>query len=124
VPLASFHSEVPDIAAMFFDSGRLYYTLQGDGHLYYRYFTPESGVVGAVRCTASAGVGGIDFAHAAGAFVTGDTLYVATTDGNLHRVAFADGAPVGTGSLVSGPGVDGTNWSSRAMFLYKPARAS
>ncbi len=30
VPLASFHNDVPNITAMFFDSGRLYYTLSGD----------------------------------------------------------------------------------------------
>jgi PKD repeat protein len=122
VPLASFHSDVPNITAMFFDSGRLYYTLRNDSHLYYRYFTPESNVVGGLRFTASNGISGMSFSSAAGMFTAGGKLYLATTNGNLQRADFTNGAPVdGTASLVSGPGVDGTNWSSRAMFLYAAA---
>jgi PKD repeat protein len=123
-PLAYFHSDVTTITAMFFDSGRLYYTLSGDSHLYYRYFTPESNVVGGLRFTASNGITGMSFASATGMFVAGGKLYLATSNGNLQRSDFVDGAPAGTGSVVSGPGVDGTNWSSRAMFLYAPAGGS
>ncbi len=121
VPLSSFHNDVPNITAMFFDRGRLYYTLSGDSHLYYRYFTPESNVVGGLRFTASSGITGMSFAQAAGMFVAGGKLYLATSNGNLQRSDFVNGAPSGTGTVVSGPGVDGTNWSSRAMFLYAAA---
>jgi PKD repeat protein len=121
VPLTNFHNEVPNIGAMFFDGGRLYYTLNGDSRLYYRYFTPESSVVGGVRFTASSGVSGMSFAQARGMFVAGGKLYLATVDGNLQRSDFVNGTPSGVGSVVSGPGVDGTDWSGRALFLYAPA---
>jgi hypothetical protein len=38
---------------MFFWNGRLYYTLSGDARLYYRWFTPESGILGADTFVAS-----------------------------------------------------------------------
>jgi PKD repeat protein len=123
-PLAAFHTDVANIGSMFFNSGRLYYTLTGDSHLYYRYFTPESNVVGSTRFTASNGITGMNFATATGAFVTDGKLYLATSNGNLSKSDFTGGAPAGTGTVVSGPAVDNTNWSSRALFLYSPAGSS
>ncbi len=120
-PLTDFHNDVPNITAMLFNGGRLYYTLNGDSHLYYRYFTPESNVVGAVRFTASNGITGMNFAQASGMFVAGGKLYLATSNGNLQQSDFVNGAPSGTGTIVSGPSLDSTNWSSRAMFLYAAA---
>jgi hypothetical protein len=38
---------------MFFRNDRLYYTLTGDARLFYRWFTPESGVIGADTFVAS-----------------------------------------------------------------------
>ena len=121
-PLTDFHTDVPNITAMFFNGGRLYYTLNGDSHLYYRYFTPESNMVGAIRFTASNGITGMNFANASGMFVAGGKLYLATSNGNLQQSDFVNGAPSGTGTVVSGPALDTTNWSSRAMFLLRPRR--
>ena len=120
-PLAAFHTDVPTMTAMFFDSGRLYFTLSGDSHLYYRYFTPESKVIGSTRFTASNGITGMNFASATGMFVADGKLYLATSNGNLQKSDFVSGAPAGTGAVVSGPAVDATNWSSRALFVYAPA---
>ena len=43
------------VTGMFFANGRIYYTVQGDPQMYYRYFTPESRIVGSYRF--SSGVG-------------------------------------------------------------------
>jgi PKD repeat protein len=120
-PLTDFHTDVPNITAMMFNGGRLYYTLNGDTHLYYRYFTPESSMVGAIRFTASNGITGMNFASASGMFVAGGKLYLATSNGNLQQSDFVGGVPSGTGTVISGPAIDSTNWSSRAMFLYAPS---
>src|SRR5215207_5830883 len=51
--LTSTQFPISRITGMFFWNGRLYYTLTGDTRLYYRWFTPESGVIGADTFTAS-----------------------------------------------------------------------
>ncbi len=124
VPLASWHAEVPNITSMFYDDsqGRLLYTLAGQSSLFYRYFTPQSNVVGTLRFTASSGVAGVDFGQAAGAFLAGGKLYVGNrSDGSLTRVDWANGAPIaGTATVVSSPALDGADWRARAMFLFAP----
>ena len=48
---------IASLTGMFYDPAthRLYYTVSGDARLYYRYFTPESEMVGAQTFTADAG---------------------------------------------------------------------
>ncbi len=70
VPMTDWHSEVSQISGMFFDAGRIYYTLAGQSNLYYRFFTPQSGVVGAYRFTATGNVAGVDFSKVNGMFIT------------------------------------------------------
>jgi PKD repeat protein len=120
VRLADWHNEVGRITGMFFDRGRLYFTLSGDSTLYYRGFAAQSDVVGALRATAGRGVDGMDYSRVAGMFMTGGKLYVASsTDGALRRVDWSNGAPVaGTTVVVSGPQVDGIDWRSRGAFVY------
>lgn len=122
--LDAFSGEMRNMTGLFYDRGRLYFTLAGSSNLYYRYFTPESGVVGAMRFTASDGLPGVNFAAVRGMFRSGDSLYFADgPSGDLRRVDF-DGAPVaGTAERVSGPDVDGTDWRSRDMFLYAGSEA-
>jgi putative cell wall-binding protein len=119
VSLASWHSDIPNITSMFFQGGRLYYTLSNSSSLFYRYFTPENRVVGTLRFTASNSVAGVDFSQAGGAFLTGDKLYLANRiTGALTRVDFVNSAPVaGTATVVSGPALDGADWRTRALFL-------
>ncbi|MEU7824927.1 malectin domain-containing carbohydrate-binding protein, partial [Catellatospora sp. NPDC049133] len=55
---SNFYAEIPNVTAMFYTAGRLFYTLSGQSGLYWRWFTPDSGVVGADKFTV-AGVSGM-----------------------------------------------------------------
>ena len=120
--LTQFSSELPGIRGMWFDrtTGRMYFTLAGQNQLYYRYFTPESNVVGAVRFTAPNTGSGIDWGRLSGGFLANGKLYFSSTDGTLKSVQWQDGAVPGTTTPVSGPGVDSLNWGSGSLFLQAP----
>lgn len=119
--LTNFAGELPNVTGMFFDraTGRMYFTLAGQSRLFYRYFLPESGIVGAVRFDGPANTAGIDWTRTAGMFLANGRLYIADRlDGNLRSVQWTAGQPVnGTLSTVSGPGVDGNDWRARSLFL-------
>ena len=120
VPMSTWHSEIPNITAMFYNGGRLYYTLFGQKALYYRYFTPESYVVGAQEFTAApANLGDLDWSNLQGGFVAGGTFYYVTrSDGVMHRADWANGTAISGSSVsVSGPGIDGVDWRAKALFL-------
>jgi hypothetical protein len=106
--------DIAHLTGMFYATGnhRIYYTVLGDSHLYYRYFTPESKVVGAQTFTAA--TNGLSFATAAGATLAGGRIiYGSSTKGTLSSVGFAGGQVVGAPKLLS---IDGT-WKTRAMFV-------
>jgi hypothetical protein len=110
----SFYDQLPTVGGMFYDDGRLYYTRTGSPALYSRPFSLDSGIVGAAETT----VTGSGFADVSGMFRSGGDLYVARgTAGDLARLRFAGGIPAGPVTVVSGPGVDGRSWSTRALFL-------
>jgi hypothetical protein len=97
------------------DSQRLYYSLSGQSQLYYRYFTPQSQVVGAVRFSGPANGNGIDFASTSGMFLTGGNLYVGSSaTGHLNEVHWSNGTISGSAVDVSG----GKDWRAKGMFLY------
>ena len=108
-----------NVTGMFFDAGRgrLYFTVAGDANLYWRWFTPESRIVGAERFAAG---GGVNWATASGVTMASGKIFFARTDGNLYAVNFANGVPSGAPTVVS-PASAGYNWSSRGMFLFGPA---
>ena len=123
-PLTAWRSDIQSATGMFYDSGRIYFTVSGSNQLFYRYFTPQNDVVGAKRLTASGNVAGIDFAQVRGMFTTGTKLFWATPNGSLNAIDWAEGAlsdtPVGgTAAQVSGPATDGNLWAARALFLYQ-----
>ena len=117
-------SDIQNATGMFFDNGRIYFTRSGSTQLFYRYFTPESGVVGAKRLVASNGVTGVNFSQVRGMFQTGNRLFFATSNGALYRADWqhgaAAGSPVtGTATQVSGPGRDTALWNARALFVHQ-----
>jgi hypothetical protein len=111
----NFYAEIPNVTGMFYAAGRLYYTLGGQSGLYWRWFTPDSGTVGADKFTVAGATG---FADSGGLFVSGGTLYmVSRYTGNLLARGWSGGAPTGTATVRSGPGVDGVNWRGAGVFV-------
>jgi hypothetical protein len=117
--LSQFSNDLQSTYAMFYDrsSGRLYFNQAGEPGLYYRYFSPESEVVGAIRQAGPDDTPGISWGKVRGAFLVGTTLYFTTPNGKLRAVGWVDGAPTGSPTTLSGPGKDGRDWSARALFL-------
>ncbi|MDQ6875908.1 MAG: hypothetical protein M3042_12720 [Actinomycetota bacterium] len=113
-----YFSQIQYVSSLFYSNGRLYYTLTGQTGMYYRYFTPESGVVGADQFQVSDG--GINWSNVAGGFLSGNTLYVAArSNGYLYSISFVNGAATGAFTTVSGPDPawGGVDWRANAMFL-------
>jgi hypothetical protein len=51
----------------------------------------------------------------------GNQLYYGKSDGTLHRVTLTGDQPVaGTDAVISGPGVDGQNWSNGDLTFLSP----
>jgi hypothetical protein len=115
--LTSTQFPVGRVTGMFFWNGRLYYTLTGDPRLYYRWFTPQSGTVGADTFVASGAGDGRNWSTVNGMTMASGRLLYATTAGTLSAVDFPAGLPTGTPTVLSGPAVDGRSWESRALFV-------
>jgi hypothetical protein len=121
--------QLEDMSGAFWDasSGRLYYTVLGDAKLYYRYFLPESNLLGDFRFTActwnvvpaSSTCGAFNPSTARGMTMAGGELYFGAGTGELSVMGFdsATGQPAGTPSVISGPAIDGNDWNSRALFV-------
>ncbi len=126
----AFGVDIPRITGMFYDGsrGRLYYTLKpnssnNSGGFFYRYFTPESGVVGAQRFTALngslIGANASGTTYPRGMFRVGGNVYFVDSAGALKRIAFTAGVAGAAG------GVSGTvttvnsalDWRANASFL-------
>jgi hypothetical protein len=118
--LTSTQFPISRITGMFFWNGRLYYTLSGDPRLFYRWFTPESGVLGADTFVASGAGDGRNWAGVNGMTMASGRLIYASTTGTLSAVDFTAGVPTGTPTTLSGPALDGQSWQSRALFVLNP----
>jgi hypothetical protein len=114
--LTSTQFPITRITGMFFWNGRLYYTLSGDVRLYYRWFTPESGVIGADTLVASGTGDGRNLSAISGMTMASGRLVYATT-GTLATVDFSGGLPTGSATVLSGLIVDGQSWQSRGLFV-------
>lgn len=105
---------IADLTGLFYDTAthRIYYTVLGDARLFYRYFIPESLVVGAQTFVAE--TNGVSFASAAGTTLAGGRIiFGSSAKGTLSSAPFAGGRVTGAPKLLS---IDGT-WKSRAMFV-------
>jgi hypothetical protein len=105
---------IANLTGMFYDAAthRIYYTVFGNSNLFYRYFTPESEVVGAETFTANSN--GVNFSSTAGMTLAGGKiLYGSSSDGSLRSVAFGGGRVTGSPEVQSN---DGT-WKYRGMFV-------
>ncbi len=117
--LTAFSQELAQMRSMWFDrdTGRLYFTLAGSGNrLFYRYFTPESRVVGALRYQVDVGTFRADRVTAG--FLAEGRLWYRTARNQVRSVTWNNGPVAGTMTKVSGPGVDDAVWGSRTLFLY------
>ncbi|HEY3240616.1 MAG TPA: hypothetical protein VGL92_13680, partial [Acidimicrobiia bacterium] len=91
-----------------------YYTVAGDRRLHFRYFSPESGVVGAEPFVVSGEADGMDWSETQGVTLAGDHLYLAAGDGSLRRVGFRHGHPLaGSESVVD----RSSRWRNRGLFV-------
>jgi hypothetical protein len=103
---------IANVTGMFYDTAthRIYYTVFGDAKLYYRYFTPESEIVGADTFTANGN--GVDFSKVAGMTLAGGKiLYGSSSDGALRSVGFGEGKVTGSPAVASNDG----SWTYRAI---------
>lgn len=112
---SNFYAEIPAVSSMFFANGKLFYTRAAQSAMNWRWFNPDSGIVGATESTV-AGTSG--FTNVGGvAFVSGSTFYFSRTNGDLYKMGWTGSAPTGTAVPISGPGVDKANWNTPAGFL-------
>ncbi|MGH8997867.1 MAG: hypothetical protein ACRDY7_00565, partial [Acidimicrobiia bacterium] len=118
---------VERISGMFWEAGKLFYTVSGDPNLRFRWFTPESGVVGYDRWVVSGpDVDGIDWLGTTGMTMASGRLTYAKA-GVLRVMDFRGDRPVpGSDALVVG--ASGSDWTSAGMFvlpgtLDPPAKA-
>ena len=105
---------IANLTGMFYSPAnhRLYFTVAGDSHLYYRYFTPQSEVVGALTFQANAG--SVNFSQVAGMTLAGGRiLYGSSADGALRSVAFDGTQVTGAASVAS----NDASWNFRAFFV-------
>ncbi|WP_298989838.1 PKD domain-containing protein [uncultured Pseudokineococcus sp.] len=105
------------LTGAFFDPAthRLFYTVNGDARLLYRYFTPESEVVGAQTFVGDAG--GLDLSGVTGMALADGRVLVAGRDGSLRSIAFTGGALRGPATTLSSDG----SWASRGLVVAGPA---
>ena len=103
------------LTGMFYDNGRLYHTVSGDGRLFYRWFSPESGIAGWDVFVAGGDGDGFDFSAIRGMTMASGRLTYAK-GGELHAADFRNSRPV-TGSDTIVGWSPGSDWSSLGLFV-------
>ncbi|MBV1853476.1 malectin domain-containing carbohydrate-binding protein [Catellatospora tritici] len=118
------YTDLPNVRSMFYSNGKLFYTIAGQNKLFWRWFSPDSGIAGSQRFeiagggTASTALEWL--ADTSGVlFLSGGNLYWSRggTDGRLIKRAFNGTAFSGTAVAVSGPSLGGVDWRSPGAFI-------
>ena len=110
--LPTWYTQLSTVTGMFYANGRIYYTRSGQNSLYWRWFSPDSGIIGGVENTVTGG--NITWSSTKGMFLDGGNLYVvSSTNGQLLKIGFVNGAPTGTSTVADAT----TDWRGRALFL-------
>ena len=121
--LTSSQFPISRLTGMFYDKGRLYYTVAGDRQLWYRSFlaeaAPADDVIGAQAFPAGAD-SGLDWSRVKGMTLVGGKIY-RTEGAGLQRIDFLNWRPL-SGTLALLDAVIGLD--VRALFLVpRPAAA-
>jgi hypothetical protein len=109
----SFGTDASNVTGIAFDPAtrRIYYTMAGRSQLFWRWFQPQSEIVGAVRFEVDGGA--LDPAQVRGMFLSGSTLYFAQRgSGDLSSVPF-DAGVAGPATLVNST----RDWVAPAVTL-------
>ncbi len=106
-------SNLASTTALTYADGRLFSTKAGSTALFVRWFNAESGIV---QDTADTVRGVVMPLTTTGLFVHGASLYVADADGSLTRHDLNGRSVSAAGTVVSGPAVDGIDWSCGVFF--------
>ncbi len=118
--LPDFYSQLATVTGLTFVKDRIYYTLANNPGLYWRWFSPDSLIVGAAQFQVA---GAPDMKYTKGMFYAAGGLYRGmTTQPYLYRLAFAGLAPSGGFTQLTGSGLaTGGPFGAGALFLAPPA---
>jgi hypothetical protein len=118
-PANNFVADLPKITGMFYDPvlARLYYTQAGSSSLYYRYFEPQSQIVGAQKFTATGNTAAMSPGSVNGMFLAGGggRVYFSDGTGTLKSIAYANGSITGASATTANTSID---WRTHGMFAW------
>jgi hypothetical protein len=116
-PASNFVSDLANVSGMFYDPAlaRLYYTQTGSSSLYYRYFEPQSQIVGAQKFTAGGNTAAMSPGTVNGMFLAGGRVYFCDATGALKSIAYANGSITGASATTVNTSTD---WRTRGMFAW------
>ncbi|MDX6284911.1 MAG: hypothetical protein QOG53_396 [Frankiales bacterium] len=121
----NFGNDLRNLGGMFYNSNRIFYTVPGQTSLFWRWFTPQSNVIGATAFIATPNITGIDFSIVGGMLLSGNKLYFTQwNNGLLRRIDWNPNTltPIaGTQVTLSGPGIDGIDWRQQSLTMLSVA---
>lgn len=113
----SLYGQLSNVTGMAYADGRLYYTRSLQGKVFWRWFSPQSMIVGAAEFTVASS--NFPLLQDVRNLVYADgQLWAGMATNQLWRLPVADGLTSGTWTRVSGNGIDTSPvWSTGTMFL-------